>query len=478
MENESLSHSKDNLELSSETFRTLSLSLLDRIGKFIDELPDRPVYQEPSADSSFSGLMEPIPQKGTEFNQLLDHIFKDLLSSGLENASPGNLAYVPGGGLPQAALADMLTAAVNRYTTVWGLSPGLAELETTVLRWFMDMFGFPTEARGILTSGGSLATFSAVLAARQKHLDGNLKDATIYVSDVIHYAVCKAVTMAGLPSENIREIPSDTEFRINIEELEKRIQKDQQAGKRPFLIVGTAGATRTGSVDNLNALADIAQDKKMWLHVDAAYGGFFQLTQTGRTLLAGIERADSIALDPHKALFIPYGSGALLVRNGEDLRQAHRDKGRRYSPRQSDPARMDFCEYSPELSRELRGLRIWLPLKMHGIAPFRDNLDEKLALTRWAATQLKAIDGIEVMNTPQLSVVNFRLVKDGLNNVKIEQLNRELLKQVNAKKRVHIIGVVVHEKYVLRICILSFRTHQKQVQWAIDDIRQGVSELL
>lgn len=476
--NKQLSDLSENLEISGETFRALALSSLDKITEFIDELPDRTIYQKPPTDGAFPGLSEPIPEKAIAFDQLLDYIFKDLLLSGLENAGPGNLAYVPGGGLPQAALADMITAVVNRYTTVWELSPGLAELETTVVRWFLDMFGFPAEARGILTSGSSLATFSAVLAARQKHLDGDLREATVYVSDVIHYAVCKAVIMAGFPSEVLREIPSDSQFRMDTEKLGTQIQKDRQAGKRPFLIVGTAGATRTGSVDNLDVLADIARDEKIWFHVDAAYGGFFQLTQRGASALTGIERADSIALDPHKALFMPYGTGALLVRNGECLHQAHRDKGERYSTRQSDPGRMDFCEYSPELSRELRGLRVWLPLKMHGVSSFRKNLEEKLDLARWAADQLREISGIEIVNEPQLSVVTFRLTKDGVNDAKLEQLNRQLLEIINANKRVHMIGVIVHGIYVLRICVLSFRTHQKQVQWAVDDVRQAINELI
>lgn len=467
----------ENLEISGKAFRSLALYSLDKITAFIDGLSDRIIYQKPPKNVVFPGLPEPIPEKAMAFDQLLDYVFNDLLSYGLENAGPGNLAYVPGGGLPQAAIADMITAAVNRYTTVWELSPGLAELETTVVRWFLDMFRFPAEARGILTSGSSLATFSAVLAARQKYLNGSLEEATVYVSDVIHYAVCKAVTMAGFPSEALREIPSDCQFRMDTEQLSAQIQKDRQAGKRPFLIVGTAGATRTGSVDNLDILADVARDEKMWLHIDAAYGGFFQLTQRGTRILAGIERADSIALDPHKALFIPYGTGALLVRNGEDLRQAHRDKGKRYSKRQNDPERMDFCEYSPELSRELRGLRIWLPLKMHGVSSFRQNLDEKLDLARWATDQLRKIPGIKIFNEPQLSVVTFRLIREGLDDAKLEQLNRRLLEIINAKKRVHMIGVIVHDTYVLRICVLSFRTHQQQVQWAVDDVRQAIDEL-
>jgi aromatic-L-amino-acid decarboxylase len=229
-------------------------------------------------------------------------------------------------------------------------------------------------------------------------------------------------------------------------------------------------------VDDLSAIADISERETMWLHVDAAYGGFFMLTERGRRKLAGIDRADSIVLDPHKGLFLPYGTGSLLVRDGAALKRAHTVSAGYLPEMQTDPDFLDFAEMSPELSRDHRGLRVWLPIKMHGIEPFRHNLDEKLDLTLWATDQLRAIEGMEIVAEPELSLVAFRLVRPGMSDEKLNRLNQEILDAVNARKRVYLSGTLLDGVYLLRICVLSFRTHQADMQHAVDDIRAAVAE--
>jgi aromatic-L-amino-acid decarboxylase len=236
------------------------------------------------------------------------------------------------------------------------------------------------------------------------------------------------------------------------------------------MVVASAGTANTGAVDDLPELARLCAREQLWFHVDAAYGGFFCLTARGKKALAGMERADSITMDPHKGLFLPYGTGALLVRDGELLRRAHSSTAD-YMPAMqvtTNPLVQDFCEYGPELSRDFRGLRIWLPLKLHGIAPFVANLEEKLALTRYAADVLRAMENMEILAEPQLSIVAFRLTRKGLSTAATNDLNRRLLARIQAHDRVFLTATSLRGVFALRICVLSFRTHRDRIDETLD----------
>jgi aromatic-L-amino-acid decarboxylase len=283
--------------------------------------------------------------------------------------------------------------------------------------------------------------------------------------------------LAGFPAASVRTVPSDEKFRLRIDLLERAVSDDRAAGRRPFFVVGNAGTTNTGAVDDLEALADFCARERLWLHVDAAYGGFFLLTEEGRKTLKGISRSDSVVLDPHKSLFLPYGTGSLLVRDGDALRRAHALSADYMPTMQEDPDLVDFNLLSPELSRDWRGLRVWLPIKMHGIGPFRRNLREKLELTRWAADELRKISGIEILAEPQLSIVAFRLNLPNLDDGAANALNRRFLAAINARKRVYLTGTMLGTRFALRICVLSFRTHIDRMREAIEDIRTAAQEV-
>ncbi len=402
------------LELTGDELRRLIDAAAARVVAHVDSLPRQPSADVQGGIALARSLVEPLPETGRPAEELLDFLFERVIPKSFNTAGPGYLAYIPGGGLPQSAVADLVSDATNRYVGVFAAAPGLAQLESNVVRWFCDLAGLPQEARGILTSGGSLATFSALVAARRRRLPENFLSGTIYVSDQTHHAVQKAAILAGFPEDRVREIPTDERFRIRLDALSSAIAADRSSGWTPFLLVGNAGTTNTGAVDDLPALADVAAREELWFHVDAAYGGFFLLTESGRRILAGIERADSIVLDPHKGLFLPYGTGALLVRDGEALKRAHALSAEYMPSMQEDADLTDFNLLSPELSRDFRGLRIWLPIRMHGIGPFRRNLEEKLELARWAAERLKEIPGIEMVAEPQLSILAFRRVRPGV----------------------------------------------------------------
>ncbi|HEU4355277.1 MAG TPA: aminotransferase class V-fold PLP-dependent enzyme, partial [Actinomycetota bacterium] len=323
----------------------------------------------------------------------------------------------------------------------------------------------------VLTSGGSMANFSAVVAARHAKLGEDFTDGRYYVSEQAHASVTKAATLAGFTSRNVRIVPTDVELRMAADALRSMVEEDVAAGHRPFLVAPSAGTTNTGAIDPLDAVADVAEAHGMWMHVDAAYGGFFILTERGRERFRGIERADSVTLDPHKGLFLPYGTGALVVRDGENLRQAHYEGAAYLQDLATAGELPNYSEYSAELSREWRGLRVWLPLKLHGISAFRGALDEKLDLTQILHEGLKAIPELELPWSPQLTVVPFRLRDDDA------EANRRLLDRINASKRVFLSSTLVHGDYTIRACIVVHRTHRDRIDECIEIVAAAVSEV-
>jgi aromatic-L-amino-acid decarboxylase len=456
------------LEPDAAGMRALVDEAMKRIVAHIESLPSQPASNVEGAAEFARTLIEPLPRGGTEYSQLLDFLFDEAIPRSFNAAGPGYLAFIPGGGIFHAAVADLIADAVNRYVGVCAAAPALVQLEANVVRWFCEIVGYGAGSGGVLTSGGSLANFTAIVAARRSILGDDFSRATLYCGDQIHHAFQKSAILAGFPAANIRELPSDKQFRVRIDAMAEGIARDRAAGFTPFLLAGSAGTTPTGAVDDLSALADLAGRERMWFHVDGAYGAFFMLTERGRAAMRGIERADSIILDPHKTLFLPFGTGALVVKDARILRAAHSMHSEVLPDFQQSEELVDFCELSPELSRDFRGLRVWLPLKLFGIEPFRQQLDEKLDLARWAADQLKTIDGIEIVAEPQLSIVAFRF----------GNRTKELMQRVNAKKRVMVTGAVTPAgEFVLRICVVSHRTHKERMEMCLEDIRSSVGEL-
>jgi aromatic-L-amino-acid decarboxylase len=282
--------------------------------------------------------------------------------------------------------------------------------------------------------------------------------------------------LAGFPPENVRAIACDERFRLPLAPLREAIAADRAAGLTPFLVVASAGTVNTGAVDDLPALADLAAAEGLWLHVDAAYGGFFLLTARGRAAMAGIERADSVTLDPHKGLFLPYGTGCLVARDGGALERAHALHAAYLPPRPPGEEWWDFSALSPELSRPFRGLAVWLPMKLLGAAAFRAALDEKLDLAQWAAREVAALPGVRVVAPPDLSLFAFRHELPGEDRPTRDARNRRWLARINARQRVHLTATELPDGYALRICVLSFRTHRDRMEMALEDLRAALAE--
>lgn len=463
------------LELSAGQMNQLVDAAMVRIHALIRTLPEQPVDTSANIDvKSLSQLVEPVPESGSDLDQLMDLVFDQATKASLNPISPGFMGYVPGGGLFHAAVADLISDTLNRYLGVVGVAPALGQIEGNVIRWFCEIMGYPQSARGFLTTGGSLATLSAVTTARHVRLGENFSTGMIYVSDQAHHCISKAARLAGFPAANVRVLPSDSHFRLVPEQIHQAIEKDQARGFKPFMIVASAGTTNTGAVDPLPELACLARQENLWFHVDAAYGGFFCLTERGKAIMKGINAADSIVLDPHKTLFLPYGTGALLVRDGNNLKQTHSSTADYMPPMQEDEELMDFCELSPELTRPFRGLRVWLPFKLHGVGVFREYLNEKLDLARWIEDQIRQIPELEIVASPELSILAFAVKSDQKSVHERNEMTRSLIKRINDKQRVYLTGTMLNGIYAIRIAVVAFRTHQDRMEMLLEDLKSAL----
>jgi aromatic-L-amino-acid decarboxylase len=457
------------LEPDREQMREMGRAAVDAVVGFVGQLDDAPADGVAPDDRLREALMAAPDEGPSDFGVLLQ-LFGQAAAKAVETAGPGYLAYVPGGGLYASALAEFLARSVNRYTSLAAMAPELVAMEHGVLRWLCREFQLPGTAGGLITTGGSMATLSAIVAARHHKLGEDFARGTLYVTAHTHHCVAKAARVAGFPAARIRVVPVTADLRMDTGAAARMIAEDRVAGLRPFLLVANAGSTDTGTVDRIRDLGRLAADEDLWFHADGAYGGFFQLTRRGRAALSGIERADSIVLDPHKGMFLPYGTGVLLVRDTTPLRAAHSGAGSYLQDLDGDEALPDFSALGPELTREFRGLRVWLPLRLHGVAAFRDALDEKLDLAAYAYRELAGDTRLELPWQPDLSTVAFRL-RYGGNNA-----SRRLLGQINATSRVFASSTSIQDRVTLRLCILSHRTHREHIDQALGIIRKAANE--
>ncbi len=444
----------------------------------ITDLPTQPLYGVNDAESLCLRMREPAPAAGTALPELLDALFNEYIPQSFNTPSPGYLAYIPGGGLYPAALADFIADTTNRYTGIWQAAPALVQLEANALEWLREWMGMPAGTSGVFTTGGSMATFNAVLCAREKSLGNDIRRGVLYTSDQAHHCVIKSAKLAGIMPDRVHSIPSDAQFHLTPAALRDAIREDRRAGLVPFMVVSNAGTTNTGAVDPLDAIADLCADESLWHHVDGAYGAFFQLCEETRHVLRGIERADSLTLDPHKGMFMPYGTGALLVRDGAALRAAH-EASADYLPEMPSPATFyDPSQHGPDLSRGFPGLRMWLTMKLYGADTFRAAITEKRALAVNAAARVAALPHIVIDAPPELSLFPFHVTWPGATLAHENDATRELMANVSQRGRVMISGAVAGGRYVGRVCVLSFRTHAPQIDALVEDLAAAIHDVV
>ena len=465
------------LEFSAAAMRRMADAVVARAIDHVASLPRQPVLGDVDARALCAALREPAPEAPAALEPLLDRLFDDWIPRSFNAAAPGYLAFIPGGGVYPAALADFIADAVNRFTGVWQAAPALVQLEANALDWLRDWMGFPATARGLFTTGGSAATFNAILCARERHLGAEIRRGVLYTSDQAHHSVLKAAKIAGIMPDRVRALPCDEHYRLPVAGLSEQIAADRRAGLQPFAVVSSAGTTNTGAVDPLDAIAGLCEAERLWHHVDGAYGAFFNLCEEGRAILRGIERADSLTLDPHKGLFLPYGTGALLVRDGAALRAAH-EATAGYLPAMPHPDDFyDPSQHGPDLSRGFPGLRVWLCVKIYGAAAYRAAIAEKRALALDAWRRLSALPHLVIDAPPELSLFAFHVTWPGASRGDEDAATRRLMTRTTARGRVMLTGAVARGRYLGRVCVLSFRTHAEQIDWLIEDLTRALADV-
>ncbi|MSR36297.1 MAG: aminotransferase class V-fold PLP-dependent enzyme [Gemmatimonadetes bacterium] len=430
-------------------------------------------------DKGMGLLSAPISERGIPIEEAVALIERDVVEPGGNPASGGYLAYIPGGGLYHSALADFLVAVTNKYSGTFFAGPGPVRMENMLVRWVADLVGYPSSAAGVITSGGSIANLTAIGTARDAHgLKGaDYASAVVYLTHQAHHSIEKALRIAGLAEAKLNYVAMDERHRMRPEALAEAIAADRAQGSRPWLIVAAAGATDTGAVDPLDAIADVAQREGLWLHVDAAYGGFFLLTEAGRATLAGIERSDSVVLDPHKSLFLPYGAGMVVVRDAAALIATHRYAGSYMQDAlRESGALVSPADLSPELTKHFRALRMWLPLVLTGVGPFRAALEEKLLLARYFHTEVAKL-GFEVGPLPELSIVTYRWAPPGVDLEHANRMNQVIVDGSRRDGRVFITSTLLDGRFTLRLAVLHFRTHLRTVDLALRVLKEQVDAL-
>ena len=465
------------LDPAPEQMQEMGEAALAYMIEFLRQQPDLPAGGESGGLEAARALRESPPEVGGEFKPLMETVELAAARS-YGTTGPGYLAFIPGGGLFTASLGDLLATGINRFVNLWSTAPIVAQIEYNVVRWLCDLFGYPEASRGILTSGGSMANFSGIVAARKANLSEDFLDGALYVSDQVHASVTKAAALAGFPERSVRIVPTTPELRMDVDRLRDMVGTDRRAGLRPFLVVASAGTTNTGAVDPLDEVADSCEREGLWHHVDGAYGAFFYLCDDLRGVLRGLSRADSLTLDPHKGMFLPYGTGALLVRDGAALRAAH-EAAAAYLPAAPDSDEFyDAAQYGPDLSRSFPGLRVWLSVKLFGSAAFRAAIAEKRQLALDAWRRVRALPGIAIDAEPELSLFAFHLTWPGATRAEEDAATKMLLEKTTARGRVMITGCTTKGRVLARVCVLSFRTHQRQIDALVEDLTASIGEIV
>lgn len=464
---EELNNTSRELEIGREERKTMAGEVTAYADSFIESLVQAKCFTEKEAGNLS------INNEKHSFADLLNTYQKEVIETGIIAPSGKHFGYIPAGGIYSAALADFLAAVTNPYAGVHYANPGAATIENEVINWLKKIFNFPQSAVGTLTSGGSVSNLVAFTAARDKFgvKNGEITRSVVYLTEQVHHSAQKALRIIGLEDVILRYIPIDDRYRMLPYDLEAQVKRDIADGLNPFLVIGTAGTTDTGAVDPLDAIADIAERYGLWFHVDAAYGGFFILTSK-KDLFKGIGRADSIIVDPHKSMFIPYGLAGVLVKDKNSVFHSNSISGNYMQDAAGEEMAKSPANLSPELTRHFRGLRLWLPLQYHGIEPFVACLEEKLLLVKYFRMQLAEL-GFELGLEPDLSVSYFRYPFES----DAEEKNKQLMAEIHKDGDVYFSSTVLNDQFVIRIAALSFRSKKETVDRAIEMIKRCLAKV-
>jgi aromatic-L-amino-acid/L-tryptophan decarboxylase len=468
------------LDWDSARMRSLAERAVELYAEFLDGLDDLPISRHAPAGDVREAVLRPIPDRGLDDGQLIAHLRDVLIEWGVQCGHPRFLGYVTGSGTVPGAVAEMLAAAVNMNVGGWQLSPSASEIEHHVVRWFASQFGLGDEAAGLLVSGGAMANMAGLKAARD-HMAGwdTRRDGiaagpplAIYATQETHVVTDRAADALGLGTAAVRRLAVDEGLRMMPGELRRAIRADREAGLQPMAVVATAGTTSTGTIDPLAEIAEVCAEQRVWMHVDAAYGGPAVLADDLRPLLAGIERADSIAFDPHKWLYIAQSAGCVLVRDGQHLADAYQVYASYvWQDRERTGAGVSLGELGPQYSRGFQALKLWVSLLAHGREAYAARISHDAELARYMAARVEERERFELSAPVGLSICCFRYVADGAlaaGDEYLSRLNERIMTELQLDGRVYISNALLGERFVLRACVVNHRTEADDVDAVLD----------
>ena len=465
------------LELDHATMRTLGRRVADLVAEHLATLREQPVYTTLGRAEAERLLAGPPPADGVDFEALIGTLRERVFAWHAREPHPGFIAYVPSCPTFPAVLGDWIATGFNFFAGVWPVAAGPNELEMVVLDWFRGWLGMPEGTGGLLVSGGSAATLTAVVAARHAAAGDDasrLPRLVLYTSEQAHSSVARAAWTAGIPRANVRAVETDGEFRLRAGALAEAIGRDREAGLVPVMVAASAGTTNTGAVDPLPAIADVCERERVWMHVDAAYAGFSVLTDRGRAALAGIERADSVTLDPHKWLFVPFECGCVLAREPRRLADAFAIHPEYLTDvRSQREGEVNFADYGEQLTRYARALKVWLSVSYYGTRALAGAMDRAMDLAAYAERLLRDEPGIEILSPARFAIVCFRVRPPGVDDpAALDALNETVNAAVNARGRVFISSTRLRGAFSLRICVLGYRTSEREIETLVGEVRE------
>ncbi len=458
------------LHLSEAEMRDLGYRVIDVLVEHFTHGRDEPVAARPSREELERRLREPVPETGMPCEAVLTGVLEDILGHITHTDHPRFFAYVPSPTNFVSVMADTLASGYNVFAGHWLAGAGAAQTELVTIDWLRQLVGYPDTASGLFVSGGSMANLTALVAARHTRLGVHREDAIVYRSDQTHASVRKGLSILGFEPEQLRLVPTDARGRLRVGALRETIRQDRTAGWRPFCLIANAGTTSTGAVDPLEELATLSREEELWLHVDGAYGAAAVLCDDARGELKGLERADSITLDPHKWWFQPYEIGCLLVRDGKHLTDTFGTRAEYLEETRQESEEVNFYDYGMQLTRSFRALKLWMSLKAFGLAAFRKAVDKGLRLAEEAEGMLREDPIWDIVTPAQLGIVTFRYRPSALPDDGVDAITHRIVARLIADGFAMVTTTVLDGRPVLRLCPI----HPEATQ---DDVRETIARL-
>ena len=452
--------------------------------ELLERLPELPVSGRWTAKDVHEAVAIDVPDAPMPDDELFAYLHDVVFDWSELSGHPRFMAYVSGAGTVPGAAADLLAAGLNANLGGWQLSPAASEIELHLTRWFAtELFGLPEGSGGLITSGGAMANFIGLKVARDRRAGWNVREEglaghaplCLYLSDETHVVSVRGADMLGIGTDAVRHIAVDDGFRVSMEDLRAAITADREAGRVPFAVVASAGTVATGAVDPLHQIADLCAEEGLWMHVDAAYGGPAMLADDLRPLFAGIERADSIAFDPHKWLYTPLAGGCVVVRTMGHLAESF-EAHASYVVQDKEYTQhgLDLGRHGPQFSRGFWALKVWVSLLAHGREAYGRRISHDAALARYLGAQAEERPEFELATPVELSICCFRYVPPDLpsggpeREVYLNRLNERLMTEIQLDGRVYISNAILGDRFVLRACIVNFRTEADDIDAVLD----------